>query len=967
MVNLTIMSMIFSMCGGEDDSTSSQIDEVTTKSSTTTSALSKVEVFNEDELVVPPILLKPLIGATGILLDATSDWEVLSSVTNLDTGIKVRTAENATAQMSFDDGSSLLMGGNSLINIRSYKYDSELKSRVLIVDVISGSIAYDIFSDGLDASIAKIITPTAELSVHGTEGVFEYDVSTLSAKSTVLVGGEKSDDAVFSELLPDEKGNPVMVAVSQTAGTELGSSTTGGSGWIDEDPGKIALIVDDFVSTMEGECSYTCKAETQEKVSDGTKTMSPGTVTDAIFTDADTTRLSLTSNLLTAAGAPASITDSVDDLNNAVAEVAVTEASVQEFIDDTWDTAPGADGVFQDLPPIELSGTFGDAADVFNNEEFSNLGFDYEGQQGFRAQHGMMQFISTDTAAVNELAATGNVSNAMALAASNILVNASSDTGEFVEGTFCYDNPDDFSCLGGPVDPGFITNIFAGNGFIEDMVQDMGFNYSFTDSDIKPAYCEENPKLAECLSTPTFTENSPLSFISDNLSTDTFCGDNPDDPTCLKGNIASVYTFFHVYDDEILGDDFIPVDCAIYSEDPMCTGSGDFFQDYVADVNAVALDRNDMIDIFGAPIGNLVEGAPPEYCANDPEAPECSDDFNPAQIYESGEYQSPDYCEEYPGISECAEDFYNPTSPAFLSGALLATYAAPDESFVENSEPGFCVNYPDHPECSRDYYAIDESLNQDFLGKAFSNAAFVDISQQNVYFSSIESADVLSESKYGNHNDYLISNPLGEDIAPGSDDFSPELASLFVGDENTEIENNYTEGDLIDLCEGNATDPLCYSSNNEESDFLFDLPDTNVGPDSNNPPPPSNFWGSEEAQNQFEFQQDSYEDFADDFCSNNPTDPTCLISSEPGGITPPPGGEEVPPGGEEVPPGGEEVPPAPGPAPGPDPGPAPGPAPGPDPGPDPGPAPGPDPDPGPAPGPDPGPAPGPDPGPDPPP
>jgi hypothetical protein len=50
MVNLTIMSMIFSMCGGEDDSTSSQIDEVTTKSSTTTSALSKVEVFNEQQV-----------------------------------------------------------------------------------------------------------------------------------------------------------------------------------------------------------------------------------------------------------------------------------------------------------------------------------------------------------------------------------------------------------------------------------------------------------------------------------------------------------------------------------------------------------------------------------------------------------------------------------------------------------------------------------------------------------------------------------------------------------------------------------------------------------------------------------------------------------------------------------------------------------------------------------------------------
>ena len=101
-------------------------------------------------------------------------------------GVKIRTGEDATAQMSFEDGSSLLMGGNSVISVRSFDYDEEAQSRVLIVDLISGSIAYDIFSDGLSASLAKIVTPTSELSVHGTEGVFEYDVATLSASSTVL-------------------------------------------------------------------------------------------------------------------------------------------------------------------------------------------------------------------------------------------------------------------------------------------------------------------------------------------------------------------------------------------------------------------------------------------------------------------------------------------------------------------------------------------------------------------------------------------------------------------------------------------------------------------------------------------------------------------------------------------------------------------------------------------------------------
>ena len=210
--------------------------------------------------------------------------------------------------MTFEDGSALLMGGNSVINVRSFDYDEELKTRILTVDVISGSIAYDIFSEGLTASMAKIVTPTAELSVHGTEGVFEYDVTTFSAKSTVLEGGEETDDAVFSELLPDAEGNPVLIAVSQTAGTELGSATTGGSGWVEEDASTVALIVDDFVSNMEGECSYTCKAETQENLSEGTENLTAENAANAVFTEKDADRMDLASTLLVAAGAPEDVT-----------------------------------------------------------------------------------------------------------------------------------------------------------------------------------------------------------------------------------------------------------------------------------------------------------------------------------------------------------------------------------------------------------------------------------------------------------------------------------------------------------------------------------------------------------------------------------------------------------------------------------------------------------------------------------
>ena len=173
---ILVLFLVLSACGGGSDS--DEASSVTPQNpDTTTTTLQESEpdigeVYDESELVVPPILLKPLIGATGVLTDASEDWEVLSAIAPLEMGVKIRTGDDATAQMSFEDGSSLLMGGNSVISVRSFDYDEEAQSRVLIVDLISGSIAYDIFSDGLSASLAKIVTPTSELSVHGTEGVF---------------------------------------------------------------------------------------------------------------------------------------------------------------------------------------------------------------------------------------------------------------------------------------------------------------------------------------------------------------------------------------------------------------------------------------------------------------------------------------------------------------------------------------------------------------------------------------------------------------------------------------------------------------------------------------------------------------------------------------------------------------------------------------------------------------------------
>ncbi len=123
---ILILFLVLSACGGSSDS-----DEATSETpqnlDTTTTTLPESEpdtgeVYDESALVVPPILLKPLIGATGVLTDASEDWEVLSAITPLEMGVKIRTGDDATAQMSFEDGSSLLMGGHSVISVRSFDY-----------------------------------------------------------------------------------------------------------------------------------------------------------------------------------------------------------------------------------------------------------------------------------------------------------------------------------------------------------------------------------------------------------------------------------------------------------------------------------------------------------------------------------------------------------------------------------------------------------------------------------------------------------------------------------------------------------------------------------------------------------------------------------------------------------------------------------------------------------------------------
>ena len=145
---------------------------------------------------------------------------------------------------------------------------------------------------------------------------------------------------------------------------------------------------------MEGECSYTCKAETQEGLAEGSEQLTADVAVNAVFTESDTQRMDLAQTLLVAAGAPEDITNSVEVLAEVVQEVAVPDEVVEEFITANWQNAP-EDGPAQALPPLsEFIGTFEDAVTVHENEKFQDLGFDHNENGSFRAQHGMMQFLS---------------------------------------------------------------------------------------------------------------------------------------------------------------------------------------------------------------------------------------------------------------------------------------------------------------------------------------------------------------------------------------------------------------------------------------------------------------------------------------------------------------------------------------------------------------------------------------------
>ena len=97
-VILAVFSLIVSACGGGETSVTPVVEETSTTTSTTSTTLPGEvgEVGDEAALVVPPILLKPLIGATGILTSTGTEYAFDQLLGKTGTRTQTQTAPQKT-------------------------------------------------------------------------------------------------------------------------------------------------------------------------------------------------------------------------------------------------------------------------------------------------------------------------------------------------------------------------------------------------------------------------------------------------------------------------------------------------------------------------------------------------------------------------------------------------------------------------------------------------------------------------------------------------------------------------------------------------------------------------------------------------------------------------------------------------------------------------------------------------------
>ena len=146
------------------------------------------------------------------------------------------------------------------------------------------------------------------------------------------------------------------------------------------------------------------------------------------------------------------------------------------------------------------------------------------------------------------------------------------------------------------------------------------------------------------------------------------------------------------------------------------------------------------------------------------------------------------------------------------------------------------------------------------------DSSYVDLTKQGVFYDSIDGADDLASQRYGNHNDYLISEAI--DCSDPSNSILPQCSnpelyedspqpSLFAGGQGGIQEfEGFDPNNVGDLCEDNPQDPLCFRqpAGGSPIDIFGPANNSNLPPGTE--PASIGFWGDETKAEEFQNQTD---------------------------------------------------------------------------------------------------------------
>lgn len=124
---------------------------------------------------------------------------------------RIKTGAQAKSSFTFDDGSILTLGENSVVNITKHIYDPDKGFREMVVEVSLGAVKFLVTKAKGENSTFKVVTPAVTASVRGTEFV----VIVKPDGNTNLVTLEGVIEA--TPLLPNgTQGKPATIAGGQT-------------------------------------------------------------------------------------------------------------------------------------------------------------------------------------------------------------------------------------------------------------------------------------------------------------------------------------------------------------------------------------------------------------------------------------------------------------------------------------------------------------------------------------------------------------------------------------------------------------------------------------------------------------------------------------------------------------------------------------------------------------------------------